>query len=267
MNNIEPNSVRKLKRWTNFCIIVAILSSLIGLGFFIDGHIDSGITDKNELGDYIGGVSGSLWSFAGVLLVAVAFIYQQIQIEFQKLEIKEAREDSRKQYFENTFFNLLNLHHRILSNIDIASGGIKTTGSDCFISFYSNLRSAYNNTEVKEDEINRIKEATSEFNKDKGGDLSHYIANVKATIKFVDESFFQTQSEEIDETRIEENKKVYYDIINAQLSSHELVICLYFTILDNNFINLLKKLPLKSRIDSGSLIEDTHYDLLINKNG
>jgi hypothetical protein len=88
---------------------------------------------ENELGDFIGGTSGTFASFAALAFVYVGFLGQQLQILFQqeelemnRQELKETREEIRgqkeqlelqnrqfeKQSFENVFFNLLELFRK-----------------------------------------------------------------------------------------------------------------------------------------------------------
>lgn len=258
-NKDEPQ-IAKLRNWIRFLNVIATLSSLSGIYFFLDGLFCFHGSTKNEVGDYIGGTAGALWGLAGVALVAVAFFSQQIQIEYQKIEISVAREDSRKQYFENTFFNLLNLHHRIISNIDVGSGNTPITGTDCFKSFLSDYRSLYNNSNTP-DERDRIKETSQQFFKQKSGDLNHYISNIKAIINFVDSSFY-IDPPDLSPTELEIQKAQYFEMVKAQISVYEKIICAYYGVLDEGFMNLYDKLKVKDDIDKTELIKESHKDIV-----
>lgn len=102
-----------------------------------------------QFGDFVGGLIGSIWALAGVILFYVALneqrkdfatnravlnaqteaLKQQIrEFELQREELSETRlvfkiqsETLKKQQFESTFFSLLNLHHGIVNSIDLRS--------------------------------------------------------------------------------------------------------------------------------------------------
>lgn len=130
---------------------IGIILFLTGIGIFIwDENLNfaSDInTDKiSGFGDFIGGAIGSIWSLAGVILFYVALteqredikinrnalnaqvkaLNQQIkEFELQRTELTETRkvfeeqgETLRVQRFENTFFQLVNLHHEIIDKLN-----------------------------------------------------------------------------------------------------------------------------------------------------
>jgi hypothetical protein len=127
-------------------VVLGILTAIVGIGLF-GFNIDVG-----KLGDYIGGIAGSIWALAGVILFYVALLAQkdalrdqqkatqtnadslnkQIEaLNFQKEELVLQREELQAtravfteqsqtlklQQFETTFFNLLNTHREVLNNI------------------------------------------------------------------------------------------------------------------------------------------------------
>jgi hypothetical protein len=99
-----------------------------------------------QFGDFIGGVVGSLWSLAGIILFYVALteqrkdikinsdalnaqvsaLNQQIkEFELQREELSETREVFKEQSetlkvqrFKNTFFQLLSLHHELVDKLN-----------------------------------------------------------------------------------------------------------------------------------------------------
>jgi hypothetical protein len=133
-----------------------------GLGLFIISFVlflwNDWIFDFNQkvnsekisqFGDLVGGLIGSIWALAGVILFYIALneqrkdfttnrevlntqadaLKQQIkEFELQRQELVETRKiyqiqsDTLKlQQFEATFFNLINLHHQIVNSIDLKS--------------------------------------------------------------------------------------------------------------------------------------------------
>ena len=127
---------------------------LFGIGIFLFLWKES-FTGENKInsekiaqfGDFIGGIIGSVWSLAGVILFYVALTEQREDIkinrealnaqvsalnkqieefELQRDELKETRkvfkeqsETLKIQRFENTFFQLINLHHEIIDKLTL----------------------------------------------------------------------------------------------------------------------------------------------------
>ena len=132
-------------------MIVGIVLFFLGLFFFLWQHIGINTSEKidaskfGQFGDFVGGLIGSLWAFAGVILFYVALteqrddirtnrevlktqvnaLEQQIkEFELQREELELTREvfiDQSKtlklQQFESTFFNSMNLLNNIIQSI------------------------------------------------------------------------------------------------------------------------------------------------------
>jgi uncharacterized membrane protein len=115
---------------------IGIIIFLWNFKFISDENVDS--EKIGQFGDYFGGIIGSIWSLAGVILFYVALQEQRKDIEInrtalekqieefslQRVELSETRkifeeqaETLKVQRFENTFFQLLNLHHEIVNNL------------------------------------------------------------------------------------------------------------------------------------------------------
>ena len=140
----EKNSKRLL--W------IGLILFIIGILLFIwneklsqDNNVNS--EKIAQFGDFIGGVIGSIWSLAGVILFYVALteqredikinrktleaqvkaLNQQIkEFELQRVELGETRkvfkeqsETLKIQRFENTLFQLINLHHEIIDKLRV----------------------------------------------------------------------------------------------------------------------------------------------------
>lgn len=92
---------------------------LAGLGFKMSSFQDLGV-----VGDFFGGTTVGLLSFASIILVTAAMIMQKQELEIQRNEVTKTREEyeitnktMKRQQFESTFFNMINLHQTILSNL------------------------------------------------------------------------------------------------------------------------------------------------------
>ena len=97
-----------------------------------------------QFGDFVGGIVGSIWALAGVILFYVALneqrkdlkinqkvLEQQIkEYKLQRKELEETREVFNLQKFDNTFFNLLKFQNDITNSLFIDTTKIKTLGKE-----------------------------------------------------------------------------------------------------------------------------------------
>ena len=252
----------------------------------------------SQFGDFIGGIIGSIWSLAGVILFYVALteqkkdiqinrqtletqveaLQQQIkEFELQRIELEETRkvfiEQSitlKNQRFENTFFQLLSLHHEIIDKLNFSrSGGFRGSINlekrevltQAFIDLndriesinsidtqdgYGQMISTPNEPKTLEIAESRLMEAYDTFYfKDYKQLLSHYFRNIYHVFKFI-----------FTNKLIEKKEKQFYaSIVRAQLSSDELFLILYNSLLKGlgypNFLFLIKEFDLMQNFDFG----------------
>lgn len=151
--NILPKLLTE--KFSKSLLLSGVLFLIISIVFFIwkDWSFSFNTTINSskvgQFGDLVGGVIGSLWALAGVILFYVALKEQRIdfktnrevlntqaealkqqiiEFELQREELVETRkiyqiqsETLKIQRFESTFFNLINLHHQIVNSIDLKS--------------------------------------------------------------------------------------------------------------------------------------------------
>lgn len=279
----------------------------IGLTFFIVGiavflYQENILFDEKvnaekvaQFGDFIGGIVGSLWSLAGVILFYVALteqrkdieinrmalnaqvsaLNQQIkEFELQRTELSETRkvfeeqsETLKVQRFENTFFQLLSLHHELVDKLNfnhLSYSGQLTLEKRAVLSQAmkdlkikleksNKTRGKSNSGEViyTESLPKTIKTARERmytsyedfYYNDYKQILSHYYRNVYHIFKFLHKSEL-----------IEKPKKQFYSsILRAQLSSDELFLILYNSIQQGlgypNFLFLIKEFDIMQNFD------------------
>ena len=109
----------------NGFIITAIIVAVIIIGFWLlTLYLLRGDADRGTFGDMFGSVNAlfSGFALAGIILT---ILLQQSELKLQREELKETRkefqiqnETLRLQRFENTFFHLLDLHHKIVDGMD-----------------------------------------------------------------------------------------------------------------------------------------------------
>lgn len=95
-----------------FLYIISNSVTIINKG----GEIDTNLTGM--IGDFMGGVVGTIWSFAGVILFFLALRLQSKELGLQIEELRSTREVFSTQQFENTFFNLLKTQNDIRQSVE-----------------------------------------------------------------------------------------------------------------------------------------------------
>lgn len=131
----------------------------------------------------------------------------------QKEELKIQNLTMKQQQFENTFFQMLSLHNEILKSIDIDASNNVYSGRDAFSYTYGRFNK-YFCRKQNTDSLDAINEVYINFYVGVENELGHYFRNLFNIIKFVDKSDVQ-------------DKKLYTNLIRAQLSSYELALIFF----------------------------------------
>jgi hypothetical protein len=249
-------------------ILIIIGASLFAIAIISFLIVDSKYEKFGQLGDFIGGIVGSIWALAGVLLFYIALTEQrkdihinqeavELQIKALNQQVREFElqrnemESSRKVYeeqsktlkiqqFESNFYSLLNVYLSIkdrLNNLD--------QDKDFFKTLYEKILQPYSNEILIEvHQNNMISKYTEIFNEYRGH-LSHYFKCFYRIIKIIDS-----------EHSFDEKTKVFYaKILRSQLTDFEQLILFYNSYSVYGFkarplilkYNLLKHLPLFKR--------------------
>lgn len=259
-----------------------------------------------QFGDFIGGIVGSLWSLAGVILFYVALteqrkdieinretlkaqvtaLNQQIEeFELQREELTETRkvfqeqsETLKIQRFENTFFQLLSLHHELVDKLNFNwNGAFDTTEilekravlSKAFEDLKNNFEqsnyfwekdsSGSQHTKLRlpktiEIAEERMIKTYKEFYFDDYKQIfSHYFRNVYHIFKFIYTS----------ELILKSKKQFYASLLRAQLSSDELYIIFYNSLNQGlgypNFLFLIKEFDIMQNLDFRIIENNTFH--------
>jgi len=253
-----------------------------------------------------------LWALAGVILFYVALREQRIDIqtnrktletqvealeqqikefELQRRELKLTREvfieqnnTLKKQQFESTYFNTLNVFIEIVQNItfynnngmesirEFVTPGYKSNqpqfykGRDCFEFYFNSLERRYHEKiknyvekelkrEVKElEEIDIPTEKQLELLKDTyclffdsfQSNLGHYFRTLYNLIRFVND-------------KANDNPKYYTNLVRSQLSTYEHIMLFY------NGVSVYGEDKFKPLIEKYSLLNNMPRDLLLDK--
>jgi hypothetical protein len=284
-------------------LITGIIIAFLGLLIFMLNDWNFSIYSKIkyerfvQFSDFIGGIVGPIFALVGVILFYVALTEQRkdfatnrdalkaqtsaleqqiIEFELQRNELSETRkvfriqtETFRKQQFESTFFNLLNLHHQITNTIDLVRReskypgieamlikdadrnekvSVTTTGRDCFVIFRNKFRETYKYLKDENqnlDELELVKLSYWEFYQKHQSDLGHYFRNLYHIFKFINNSD-------------EPNKNSYTSLVRAQLSNDELFLLFY------NCVSSLGNEKFKPLIEEYHLLQNLNTDNLID---
>jgi len=182
--------------------------------------------DRGVFGDMFGSINAlfSGFAFAGVVY---AILLQRIELKLQREELKLTRKELegqkfefqeqnktlKKQRFENTFFQMLSTHNEIVNSmLQSQRGGSERRGRQ-LLKIIADECVNYMNPALPWDK-NRVLKAYGHVYKENQSYLGHFFRFLYRTIKFVDDSDV-------------EDKRLYTDIVRAQLSNQELQILFY----------------------------------------
>lgn len=203
-------------------LLVLIICFVIGL-WVANGIILHRIPERGSFGDMFGAVNAlfSGLAFTGVIYAIIlqkkelSFQREELELtrselEGQKLELRAQNEIFSTQKFDTTFFEMLRLHNDIVSSIEFM-GEKKFIGRSAFKFLCDRFRHDYirkkHEYEGKGEE-ERINKIYSAFYRDIQHEVGHYFRHLYNIIKFVDLSTIN-------------NKKVYTNLVRAQLFSYE----------------------------------------------
>jgi hypothetical protein len=186
-------------------------------------------------------------AFAGLIY---AILLQREELEFQRQELIETRAELKgqkehlaaqsktlqKQNFENTFFQLLRLHHDIVSAMEFDGNA----GRECFESFLQNFAGHYRDLRTTSPG-EMLNTAYLRFHEELQGRTGHYFRNLYNLVKFVKNSDV-------------ENKQFYANLVRAQLSSNELTLLFY------NCLSSLGITKFKPLVEEFALLENMDQD-------
>ncbi|WP_408894665.1 putative phage abortive infection protein [Paenibacillus taichungensis] len=142
-----------LKRKENIMILIglgvalcAVCVPFIIIHFTNSSYTLESFTDLGTVGDYFGGTTVGLLSLASIIFVTAAIIMQKEELQLQRVEVEKTRKEyeitnatMRKQQFDSTFFNMINLHHNILKEITFENAA----GREAIAILFKRVRKEY----------------------------------------------------------------------------------------------------------------------------
>lgn len=248
-----------------------------------------GIKDVVEIlgpfGDFFGGMLNPILTFCSFMALLMTIILQQRELKLSReqveISVKELAETRKAteissealleqakslkiQNFENTFFNMIDLHNKSLLNIKVEKENFNISPRGNSNSYHYIFEKRLEGREV----INHIffnflkfqnqfaecytQKRTSiifeDFIRYFSFDINHYFRNIYQVLKFIDNSYIS-------------NKKFYSNILRAQLSSTELGM-LFFNSIGKNGNEKLLPLLIKYEFLEHTLFDDKTIDFL-----
>jgi len=272
-------------------ITVVLIIGLWCLTYYL---LKDDIDNRGTFGDMFGSINAL---FSGLALAGIIFtiLLQRIELGYQRNELRETRKEFiiqnktlKTQRFENTFFNLLGLHHQIIEGIDYETQIAKQDGRSAFSPNREFEIVTVKGRDVFKDKFDLLIRNVSNTNKTLNedylefyttvqSDFGHYFRNLYRIVKFVDQTEFYAKEELGVPNNAEKYKDLvkheiynfperykYTSMIRAQLSDYELLWLFYNCLSDYGIekfkpliekYSILKNLP-KDKIHNSELINE-----------
>jgi len=285
-------SIRSIEIAAFLLLGIGVIVALIGIIAFswnqprMTTDLKADTSRLSNMGSFLSGTVGIVWSLASVILFYLALREQRKDIKINQdalnLQIKEL-EDTRMVYidqsntfktqgFENTFFELLQLHSSTVKDLTYSSSRghlnhVISNGKDVFIVWKQQLdhfSRGYTPPSLEDDfgyytesvpipfaSFDDIKKALNtrykEIYYEYENTLNHYFRQLYHIFKYVHLSPLIT----------DDRRSFYTSLVRAQLSQNELYAIVYNSIVTGygnpNFLFLLKKYNLAKNFNHSNI--------------
>lgn len=226
-------------------------------------------------GEFVGGLIGSLWTLATIILLYLTLTLQRQELHHQSEQLEILRKEFELQInglrnqtemfnqerIESTLFNLLSMHHEIVRSMEIKVASNNKTenkhGRDCFLALYRIFKDDYYDNELGIlDDQERINATSLRFFNKYQESLGHYLRTLYNIFMFLDNC-----------TLSKKMKDLYAKIIHAQLSNYELLLLFYTGNYKygNNFKTYATQYQLFDNIVIDKLFDPTNHPKLYQK--
>ena len=238
------NESKQFDNWTTRISILSIIIFLwIGCWYLLlNNHYLKDYTQRGQFGDMFG-VVNSLFSglaFGGIiytiLLQREELKAQREELRLTKQEFITQNETLRLQRFENTFFNLLNVHNKIVDSLKYT---YHTPSGECIDSegraiFNDVILSLSQTTELMG---NAKKYSMVDFNKQSQiyknilnrdnslSGLTYYFQSLVSILEFVSNTSLLSEKEDLFKDK--ENREFYFQLLSSSQSITENSIIFY----------------------------------------
>jgi hypothetical protein len=184
-------------------------------------------------GDFFGGVLNPLLTFLTFFCLIVTVVIQRHELSLARTEYKKTAEALSTQAVENTFFSILDLHHKIVDNLKLDTAALWPNYANRDNSRNRDrkgnipeVKKLFSGREVFEEIINylslhsssseKIVERYKSIQDEHNHVLGHYFRNLYQALKVI----HNYDNKILDNSQ----KKKYASILRAQLSTKELIL-------------------------------------------
>ena len=268
---MQNNKTEKLHFAYGSILIFAIVMAIWGACFwFVEKYVATK-PDSLLVGDAFAALNTLFSGLAFAGLICAIFLQkselslQRNELELTRNELSGQREQLELQNktlniqtFENTFFQLLRSHNDIVSSIDLVTEKRITKGRDCmkvFFERYKKERIAEKiYSSLAADPLAAIEKTYIAYYPKIEGELGHYFRSLYNIVKFI--HFAKIE---------EDSKRLYTNLIRAQLSKFELLLIFYNCLSSKGrekFKPLVEHYALLKMVNGSDLVlPDTEYNL------
>ncbi|WP_336634907.1 putative phage abortive infection protein [Lysinibacillus fusiformis] len=159
MNANQKDKKAWYKKWENYLIIfgfiivvVAILTPFSIIYFNGYEYSHKSFEKLGTVGDFFGGTTVGLLSLASLMFVTAAMFMQKEELELQRKEVTATRKEykitnrtMKKQSFDSTFFNMIDLHQSILNQVNFKEDKGRKAFKSLYIKLEKSISSEKNN--------------------------------------------------------------------------------------------------------------------------
>ena len=188
-----------------------------------------GSAETGEAGDFVGGVVGSLWTFASVLLIYSALTLQRKDLGQVESQIEHERSSWERENFETTFFNLCDHLRQLKASLRVSglrydASAVQGVRADIFEGYdvFPYLAQLLKNFRASNSQFS-IDDQLKEFF-DETVFAAHYYRTVYHVLEYVDG---YAPSNLGSNTHRIPCPKYYADLFQAELSASELLLIFY----------------------------------------
>lgn len=248
------------------------------------------VSEYGNVGSYIGGIVGSLWSFSGIILFFIAIRLQRKELELQINELKETKETFQQQSFETTFFNLLNRQQQIVNSVehhypnksqsvyDLNQEGVRFFVNSKILlkalyDYFRNTNSLsqehnklnINSSDITEEELNRLESKLSKLDSEEKyvqelylffmdkyyQQFGHYMRHLYNILRYVNSVKVNFPQEKIQQ---------YISILKSQLSTSELFFIFYNGYAFPKMRAMINEFRITEYLKNSELLSSSHDD-------
>jgi len=233
---------------TILAVGIGISAMLVNTFAFIFFPPDSG-RELGPFGDFFGGIVNPIFTFLTFFGLIITIVIQRMELRLARTEYKETSHALNTQAMETTFFNLLDLHHKIVDGLKFNPNILPALPEEVYLRRQMTPEKIERQTKFGRNVFESIvREFTKErvnpnviiiryknFNIKNNNIVGHYFRNLYHILKVVD-GYPDLSHDE---------KRKFASIVRAQLSSNELLLlfinCCEGVVDQGQFRNLLIK--------------------------